>query len=298
MMLQQLFLDTEYADATLDDGTHVFSLLDPITVPLGHTLQVRLLNAWLPHTYYSIFEGNDTLVIAYDDGGDIPLGDVTIKLPHGNRSVDDIVVYLNDGRLDGYVVSYDENTNRLTFEGMENTQTVLVVKPGTTCQRLLGLDVGASASVSDDFALRLVASRIVDLTRTSSVFVHTNLFTQNRDPRTRRVGDILAKIPSSAQFNEIDHFSSDAFVDVFNRYLSYVSIRLSDDDGRTVDLNGGRFTATLKIAFIRNSSDESVSESVGAAATQRASGGGSGPNPNRIPVPGASGPGDGGGGGK
>jgi hypothetical protein len=45
------------------------------------------------------------------------------------------------------------------------------------------------------------------------------------------VGDILAKIPCSAQFNEIDHYSSDAFVDVFNRYLSYVSIRLSDDDG-------------------------------------------------------------------
>jgi hypothetical protein len=54
----------------LNDGTHVFSLLDPITVPLGHTLQVRLLITWLPHTYYSIFDENDTLVLQYDDGGD------------------------------------------------------------------------------------------------------------------------------------------------------------------------------------------------------------------------------------
>jgi hypothetical protein len=84
-MLQQLYLDTAYADATLDDGTHVFSLLDPFTARLGHTLQVRLLNAWLSHTYYSIFEGNDTLVLHYDGGGEIRPDNVTIKLPHGNH---------------------------------------------------------------------------------------------------------------------------------------------------------------------------------------------------------------------
>jgi hypothetical protein len=295
-MLQQLYLDTAYADAKLDDGTHVFSLLDPLTAPQGFTMQVRLLNAWLPHTYYSIFEGNDTLVLKYDDGGEIPGEPVTIKLPHGNRSIDDIVAFLNDGRLDEYEAIYDENTNRLSMRGTENADHHLVIGQGTTSTRLLGLNVGDSAQIVDG-ELLLTASRIVDLTRTSSVFVHSNLLTQNRDPRTRRVGDILAKIPSSAQFNEIDHFSSDAFVDVYNRYLSYVSIRLSDDDGRTLDLNGGRFTATLKIAFNRNS-DEPISASIGAAAAERAPGSGGGPNPNRIPVPGASGPGDSGGGGK
>jgi hypothetical protein len=195
------------------------------------------------------------------------------------------------------VASYDENTNRLSFEGTDSAETILVVVPGTTCQRLLGLDVGASASTSDDFHFKLTASRIVDLTRTSSVFVHSNLLTQNRDPRTRRVGDVLAKIPSSAQFNQIDHFSSDAFVDVYNRYLSYVSIRLSDDDGRALDLNGGRFTATLEITFNTNS-DEQVSASISAASAQRPSGGGGEPNLNRIHVLGASGPPDGGGNGE
>jgi hypothetical protein len=162
------------------------------------------------------FDGNDTLVLNYEDGDETRPANVTIKLPHGNRSVDDIVVCLNDGRLDEYVASYDENTNRLTFEGTDNVETILIVMPGTICKRMLGLDVGAMASMSDDFRLKLVGGRIVDLTRTSSVFVHSNLLTQNHDPRTRRVGDITAKIPSSAQFNEIDHFSSDAFVYVYN----------------------------------------------------------------------------------
>jgi hypothetical protein len=296
-MLQQLYLDTAYADAKLDDGTLIFSLLDPLTVPQGFTMQVRLLNAWLPHTYYSIYDGNNTLVLKYDDGGEIPGEPVTIKLPHGNRSIDDIVAFLNDARLDEYEASYDENTNKLSLRGTENAEHHLVIGEGTTCTRLLGLNVGDSAKIVDG-ELLLTASHIVDLTRTSSVFVHSNLLTQNRDPRTRRVGDILAKIPSSAQFNEIDHYSSDAFVDVFNRYLSYVTIRLSDDDGRTLDLNGSRFTATLKIAFARINKDEPVSANIGAAAAERPPGGGGGSQPGRIALPGASSPGDGGGDGK
>jgi hypothetical protein len=299
-MLQQVYLDIAYADATLADGTHVFALRDPITVPERHSLQVRLLNAYLPHSYYSIFEDVDTLVLAYDDGGEERAPDVTVRLLHGNRSVDDIVAYLNDGRLQDYVASYDENTNRLTLEGTDDADAVLVVKAGTTCQRLLGLRVGDRATLSDDFHFRLTGSSVVDLTRTSSAFVHSNLLTQNRDPRTRRVGDILAKIPSSAQFNEIDHYTADAFVSVANRYLSYVSLRLSDDDGRTLDLNGGRFTATLKLSFDRSNEqqDEPVPAGGVAAAAEREAGGAGRPQSNRIAVPGAGGAGDGGGGGE
>jgi hypothetical protein len=296
-MLQQLYLDTAYADANLDDGTHVFSLLDPPTVPQGFTMKVRLLNAWLPHTYYYIFDGNDTLVLHYDDGGMIPGQPVTIKLPRGNRSIDDIVAFQNDGRLDEYVASYDENTNKLSLRGSEYAEHHVVIGEGTTCTRLLGLSVGDSAQIVDG-ELLLTADSVVDMTRTSSVFAHSNLFTQNRDPRTRRVGDILAKIPSSALFNGIDHYISDAFGDVAYRYLSYVSIRLSDDDGRTLDLNGGRFTVTLKLDFTMINKDEPVTASIGAAAAERPPGGGSGQQPGRIALPGVSNSGDGGGGGE
>jgi hypothetical protein len=44
-MLHEQWLDTAYADATLADGTPVFAMRDPITVPERNTLKVRLLNA-------------------------------------------------------------------------------------------------------------------------------------------------------------------------------------------------------------------------------------------------------------
>jgi hypothetical protein len=196
----------------------------------------------------------------YDDGGEEREPDVTVRLPHGNRSVDDLVAYLNDGRLQDYVASYDESTNCLTFKaGTDDAEAVLVVQPGTTCGCVLGMSVGDRATMSSDFRFALTASDVVDLTRTSSAFVHNNLMTQNKDPRTRRVGDILAKIPSSAQFNKIYHYSTDALISEASLYLSYVSLRLSDDDGRTLEPNGGLFTATLKRSFDRsNEQDEPV----------------------------------------
>jgi septal ring factor EnvC (AmiA/AmiB activator) len=45
-----------------------------------------------------------------------------------------------------------------------------------------------------------------------------------------------------------------------------VSIQLTDNDGRTLDPNGGRFTSTLEIAFLNNNSHELV---INAAAAQR-----------------------------
>jgi hypothetical protein len=42
---------------------------------------------------------------------------------------------------------------------------------------------------------------------------------------------------------------------VVNRYLSYLSLRLNDDDGRTLKLNGGRLTATPKLS-LDTSNDE------------------------------------------
>jgi hypothetical protein len=98
-MVKQVYLDTAYANATLADGTNFFALRDPTNVPEGHTLEVRLLSAWLPHIYYNILEANDALVLSYDDGNEERVPDVTVRLPHGNRSVDDLVAYLNAGRM-------------------------------------------------------------------------------------------------------------------------------------------------------------------------------------------------------
>jgi hypothetical protein len=67
---------------------------------------------------------------------------VTIKLPLGNRSIDDIVALLKNGLLDEYVASYDDDTNNMSLRGTKNAENHVVIVEGTTCTRLLGLHVG------------------------------------------------------------------------------------------------------------------------------------------------------------
>jgi hypothetical protein len=101
---------------------------------------------------------NDTLLLHYDDGGEIGSDDVTIKLSRGNRSIDNIVAFLNDGRLDAYVATYDENTNKLSLRGTENAEDHVVIGEGTTWTRLLGLSVGDSSAQFVEGELLLTVS--------------------------------------------------------------------------------------------------------------------------------------------
>jgi hypothetical protein len=81
--------------------------------------------------------------------------------------VDDLVAYLYHRRLQDCVTSYDNFTNNLMLAGTEEAETGVVVKPGTTCGRLLGMSVGERATLSDDFRFALTAGSVVNLTRTS-----------------------------------------------------------------------------------------------------------------------------------
>lgn len=280
-MLQQIYIDSQFSDIVLGDGSHVFWLSDAVYVPDRHTLQVKVLNAWIPHTFYSIFEANDTIVLGYYPPEE-PMGTAeTIAIPHGNRSIDEILDIINPRLQYGYEASYDVATNRISFESALNTG--LDVEAGTTCGELLGVSVGDRASAGAGGAGRVLrAGRGVDLTRTSSIFIRSNLHTANRDPVTRRTSDILAKIPLTSQYNELEHFTSQAWVDCNDKQVSYVVVKLVNDHGRLMDLNGARFTLTIKLNIEQN--DEPVEDSIRALESERAAAARSG----QLRAPGAA----------
>jgi hypothetical protein len=55
--------------------------------------------------FYNIIDGKDTMVFHYNDSNEVVGQTFTVKPPCGNRSVDGIVAFLNNGRLDEYVAS-------------------------------------------------------------------------------------------------------------------------------------------------------------------------------------------------
>jgi hypothetical protein len=205
-MLQQVYLDNRYADFTYSSGTQAFSLLDPLTKPEGFFFKVHVLSVWIPLTYYNVFSGNNRLDIAYT-----PSDTQSLVIPEGNRNVDFIIDFLNANIRHAYEVTYDEATNRLSFSTSDLEYNHLLILPTTTCGHLFGLAFDMLNT------LPFVAQYGVDMTRTSSIMIRTNLHGTNRDPYTRSMSDILCKVPvTHQQPNEIIEYTQPAFVRITN----------------------------------------------------------------------------------
>ena len=236
-MLQQVFLDSRYADTVTDDGKYIHWLTDPIIPPEGHTLKVHVISAWIPLTYYNVFEG-----IYLDVSYALP-GVQRITFPAGNRDIDFILSYLNISLQNDFVAEYDPATNKISF----SQGTALIFIEGGSAMQMLGLElyqVGFGG---------LTAKNGVDLTRTSSILMRTNLHGTNRDPYTRRMSDILCKIPvTREQPNEIIEYSQPTFIRITNPSIDHFSLQLTDDDGRPLDLNGNRWTVTIQVSIEKN----------------------------------------------
>ena len=239
-MLQQVFLDSRYADFSYATGYQVHWLADPLVKPEGYYLNVHILSAWIPLTYYNVHSGNNVLDIQYS----IPFTNQRIVIPEGNRDVDFLVEYVNERLLFGCEVSYDASTNKLFFT---KGDTTLYFTYETTAWDLLGLN--RNPILVSPFQ----APRGVDMTRTSSILLRSNLHGTNRDPYTKRMSDILCKKPvSHQQPNEIIEYTQPAFVRITNPSITHFTIGLFDDDGRYLDLNGNRWTVTIQVSLERD----------------------------------------------
>jgi len=240
-MLQQVFLDSRYADSVTPDFNYTHWLSDPIVRPEGYNLNVHVLSAWIPLTYYNIYEG---LYIEFSYASP---GVQRITFPPGNRDIDFLLEYINATIQNGFVAKYDPATNKISFSG---GSTIIFVQGGTAL-KMLGLEkeqVGIS---------ELTAKNGVDLTRTSSILMRSNLHGTNRDPYTKRMSDILCKIPvTREQPNEIVEYTQPAFVRVTNPVIDHFSLQLTDDDGVPLNLNGGRWTVTIQISIEKDANHD------------------------------------------
>jgi hypothetical protein len=193
-----LHLDTKFADHTFGDNSGVFFLSEPIVLPSDvYEWHISIPHTTISLSHWVITEENNMLHLEFAEE------DRFIAPPLSNRSVDELIVYLNDERLlDGFEASYDEAINWLVIASSEPDAT-LAVGDLMTCAKLMGLR-RTDASVDGV----LVGGRGVDLSGTSSIFIRSNLSTRNRDSVKRAQSNILAKVHVSRNFNEIEYHSS------------------------------------------------------------------------------------------
>jgi hypothetical protein len=234
-------LDTKVADQTFGDNSAVFFMTEPIVLPSDvYEWHISIPHATITPSHWMINEENNLLHLEFAEE------DRFIALPLSNRSVDELIIYLNDGRLlDGFEASYDDAINLLVIASSDPDAT-LAVGDLTTCDKLLGL-CPSDASVDGV----LVGGRSVDLSGTSSIFIRSNLSTRNRDPVTRAQSNVLANVHVSRNFNAIEYHSSGMQFAISDRFVSVILVYLTDDERKSMDFHNVDYSHTIEFALKR-----------------------------------------------
>ncbi len=237
-MKQQLFLDQRYG-YNLPDKSVLFWLQDPIILPSNeYEFAISIPHATIPLTHWVVTQENNTLVIARDSYA------VTVQLPQGNYSVDELVDHVNAAQA-VVVMSYSDNRNTVSFQSVAS-EAEIVIAPGTSCQKLFGFRVG-DTSVSGVLECALG----VNLQGTQSFFIRSNMRTRNRDPVLRGFGNLLASVPITRAHNGIEVYTNRGLtVSVTDRSIHYIILQILDDDQNPVTFHGGQWSVTLEFDVV------------------------------------------------
>lgn len=239
-MKQQLYLESRFG-YPLSDGSYMFWLQDSLVIPnpREYQFEISVRECSIPLTNYVIANTNNVLEIVYDTVSS------SISLPLGNYSIDSILSYVNTWLSEGFVVSYSENTNKITFAS-DAPNARLEIGPKTTCGALLGIIVGES-SIEGSYE----APNGVNLAGTPHFFVRSNLRTRNRDPVSLGYSNIIAKIPITRSFNGVEKYSSygSSFA-IQDRTIDYIAINMLDENMQPVKFNGGHWSMTIEFSVV------------------------------------------------
>ena len=240
----ELYLDSRQGLSAGGALTGVYFLLsEPIIAPLGCQLTLQVTSATVPLTHWALHDGNNDLHLIYSD-----LSEQFISLLEGNRSIDLVITKLNMNLLHGWVASYDETTNLVTFSA---GTLGLSIGPMTNCQTALGVVIGDVSGV--DLAgtspvPMLVGRNGVDISGTACFFVRTNLFTQNSIPLSNVPSSVIGRIPITRAPNDIERFVNQSpFVNTLSSdFIGLIYVELLDDQCRfPIELHGGHWSITI-----------------------------------------------------
>lgn len=205
-------------------------------------IYVSVQTAQIPGTFYNVDDINNLLVYNVNGGANINL-----VIPQSNYNVNTLKTYLQSV-MTGFTITFNSQSNKYTFTHSTN---IFSFKSTSTCFEYLGLVEGQTYNSS---GLSLTSTLAVNFFTIRNILVEvSNLITVNRTANaTNSNASILCSIPVTTSQNSILCYSniynlSDKVHSVNN--FANLHIRLLDQDGDLLDLNGGNYSITIQLSY-------------------------------------------------
>lgn len=243
----QLYLNSRYADTIYNESTgansSVLFTFPYISCPSNFYINISVVNATIPFSFYQINQYNQTIALQYT-GFDPVFYNINV----GNYNSNQLAAWITTN-IPNFVCTYNVITNKFKFVSTLGQFTILTAQ--TTARELLGLSPSDVQNISSGGILN--SQYAINLASVRSIQIRSNYNTGNITTLEANVQNDLASIPvltlpnSLITYTNPNNFRSNLYINEINN----IQIQLLTQDGIPLDLNNQYFNITLQIDIIQ-----------------------------------------------
>jgi hypothetical protein len=238
----QIFLNSRYANQTIEDNpANSVYYLPVIEIPDGHHIYLSLQNANIPYSFYSITETDNTFI-----WGLVSQPSNIYNIEPGNYTITQLINSLKSIMGVSYTITFDPITCKIRFE---HTTTNFIIY-ASSFNHIIGFS--KTTNSTSDFRI-LVGRDCVNLNQIRALNIEVNFPTYNVNVAQPLNQNILATIPVFvAPFSIITYTNTNNFrTNLYVNKLDQIQIRIFDNSGTLVNLNGINYQMTLQLDCVK-----------------------------------------------
>ena len=235
-----LFLNSQTANSYINNYTsECMFVLPSLVIPKRSKISISVQTASIPYSFYNCDNFNDK--ISYIENS------ITYNkfIPQGNYNVLTLAAALKLLMGVNFTIVYNSLDNTYTIT---NTLHDFELLATSTCFEMMGFKDNTTYG-STSKILKSVIS--INLFTIRNIYVSSNNFILNNvNSTTPNNSSILCSIPIQSSSGSIISYSNtfNVYNEVYNTHnLTLLHIKLTDQDGDILDLNGCHFSLTLQL---------------------------------------------------
>lgn len=235
-----IFLNSQTANSYINGYTsECMFVLPTINIPKKTKVSVSCQSASIPYSFYNCDNFNSKLVYVENSIT------YTKYIPQGNYNVTTLLNALKTLMGINFNIVYNTLDNSYTFT---NTLYEFQLLSSSLCYEILGFKNGSSYS---SISRSLKSNISINLFTIRNIYIVSNNFILNNvNSSTPNNSSILCSIPITTSQGSIISYSN--IYNVTNELhhtnnLNLLHIKLTDQDGDLLDLNGCHFSLTLQL---------------------------------------------------
>ena len=263
-----LYLKSSSAIQDTDSNYYRFDLVNPIVAKADEVINIKLVEAEIPISYYNITSSNNYFRVEFAFSPSSGAGVFEHTIPVGNYSASELLTELNTiaditilGRVFRLTTLFDSKTSKFNFtiakiSGILISITELAFFNNVLYSNYINKAVGVIPIVyaTTGESITFIAQNVCALNGTRNVYIKTDKVFETRN-FTGEKTNIVGRVQMNGGAFSIIYYQNKTNQSIQyekkNNYLDHLNLRLDGEDG-IIDFNGSEFTLSFLFTFTKD----------------------------------------------